>query len=68
VGQALQGHPRTLSTFGTFADVIDCGANMSAQTKDEWTALHLALKNGHVDLGQMLIDCSADVSAQDVDG
>jgi ankyrin repeat protein len=48
--------------------LIDCGADLSAQEKDGWTALHLASDYDHVDLARMLIECGADMSAQKDDG
>jgi len=44
--------------------LVERGADVSAQTWDEWTALHEASEKGHVDVARMLVDCSAAVSAQ----
>ena len=48
--------------------LIERGADVSAQTKDERTALHEASENCHVDVARMLVECGADVSAQTEDG
>jgi ankyrin repeat protein len=36
--------------------LIEHGADMSTQTEDGSTALHLASLNGHLDLAQLLVD------------
>jgi len=48
--------------------LIEHGADVSAQTKDEWTALHEASENGHVDVARTLVECGADMSAQTENG
>ena len=45
-----------------------CCAAMSSQKKDGWTTLHLASRNGHVDLACMLVEYGTDVLAQKEDG
>jgi ankyrin repeat protein len=45
--------------------LLERGADVSAQDRDEKTPLHLALCWGHVEVAHMLIERGADVSAQD---
>ena len=60
--------PLYLASRGGHVDVarmlVDCGADVSAQTDRGWTALHWASRCGHVDLARMLVERGADVSAQ----
>jgi ankyrin repeat protein len=48
--------------------LIERGADVSVQNEDGSTALHLASRNGHVDLGRMLIERGADISVQNKEG
>lgn len=42
--------------------LIDHGADVSAQTEDGWSALHLASRNGHAGLARMLTEHSTKIA------
>ena len=48
--------------------LIERGADLAAQNRDEQSLLHLALQMGQVDVACMLTEHGADVTAQNNDG
>ncbi len=47
---------------------MDSGANVNAVSCTGLTALHLAAKNGHVDMIEMLLKDNANIDVTDEDG
>jgi ankyrin repeat protein len=48
--------------------LVDCGANVEAQTSSGQTPLHLAAKQGWVDGMRILVDHGAELEARDSEG
>lgn len=45
--------------------LIQRGADVNARDKGNWTALHLATRNGHVEAVRVLLDAGAELTVQD---
>ena len=52
----------------TALELIDLGADIDADDKNEETPLHFACLNGHTEIVQILIARGADISANDTNG
>ena len=62
-----KGGIHTCQKLGSKVGVICAGADVNAKDEEDWTPLHTASVNGHLELARVLISAGADVNAKNED-